>query len=53
MMTDGSHKISSHTFAVNIQVHFRLDLLMEANNINPNQTAPRRAFRSGAILFAI
>ena len=44
MMADGSHEISSHTFAINNQVHFRLDLLMEANNINPDQTAPRRAF---------
>ena len=44
IISDGSHEISSHTFAVYIQVHFRLDFLMEAYNINPDQAAPRRAF---------
>ena len=28
-------------FAVYIQVHFRLDLIMEANNVSPDQTAPK------------
>ena len=35
--------------AAYIQVQFRLDFNMEANNINPNQTA----IRSGSILLAI
>ena len=30
----------SFTSAAYIQVHFRLDLIMEANTINPDQTAP-------------
>ena len=33
------------TSAANIQVHFRLDFFLEANNMNPDQTAP--------LLFAI
>ena len=27
--------------AANTQVHFRLDFIMEANNMNPDQTAPK------------
>ena len=27
--------------AANIQVHFRLDFFMEANNMNPDQTASK------------
>ena len=39
--------------AAYIQVHFRLDFFMEANNINPDHTAPKGAVWSGFILFAI
>ena len=28
--------------AVYIQVHFRLDFFLEANNMNPDQAAPKR-----------
>ena len=31
------------TSAAYIQVHFRLDFFMEANTINPDQTAPNGA----------
>ena len=31
------------TSAAYIQVHFRLDFIMEANTLNPNQMAPLRA----------
>ena len=34
------------------QMHFRLLLIMEANTMNPYQTAPKRAVWSGSILFA-
>ena len=36
-----------------IQVHFRLDFFMEANNMNHDQAAPKGAVWSGSILFAI
>ena len=28
------------TYAANTQVHLRLDFILEANNMNPDQTAP-------------
>ena len=31
--------LSTFTYAVNIQVHFRLEFFMEANNLNLDQTA--------------
>ena len=34
-------------------VHFRLDLIMEANTMNPDQTAPLGAVWYGSIMFAI
>ena len=37
----GLKMLSAFTSAVyNIQVHFRLDFIMEANTLNPDQTAP-------------
>ena len=30
--------------AAYIEVHFRLDFFMEANNMNPNQTATKEQF---------
>ena len=36
-----------------IQVHFRLDFLMEANNMSPDQTAPLGAVWTQFILFAV
>ena len=39
--------------AAYIQVHFRLYFIVEANTMNPEQTAPLGAVRSGSILFAI
>ena len=39
--------------AAYIQVLFRLDFNMEANTMNPDQTAPLRAVQAGSILFAI
>ena len=39
--------------AAYIQVHFRLDFIMEVNTMNPDQTAPFGAVWSGSILFAI
>ena len=39
--------------AAYIQVHFRLDSIMESNIMNPDQTAPLGAVWSGSILFAI
>ena len=44
---------SAFPSAAYIQVHFRLDVFMEVNNINPDQTAPKGAVRSGFILFEI
>ena len=41
------------TSAAYIQVHFRLDYFMEANNINPDETAPSWAVWFGSMLFAI
>ena len=41
------------TFAAYIQVHFRLDVFMEANIMHPDQTAPKGAVWSGSISFAI
>ena len=35
-----------------IQVHFRLDFLKEANNMNSDQTSPKGEVCSGSILFA-
>ena len=32
--------LSAFTSAVYIQVHFRLDFIIEANTMNPDQTAP-------------
>ena len=32
--------------AENIQVHFRLDFIMEANTMNPDQTAPQGSHQS-------
>ena len=32
-------KMSSLTSSANTQVHLRLDFIMEANNMNPDQTA--------------
>ena len=34
-------KMSAFLSAAYIQVHFRLDFFMEANNMNPYQTAPK------------
>ena len=34
-------------------VQFRLDFIMEASTMNPDQTAPKRAVWSGSILVAI
>ena len=39
--------------AAYIQVHFRLDFIIEANTMNPDQTAPKGAVWSGSILFTI
>ena len=36
-----------------IQMHFRLPLVIDANTMNPDQTAPKEAVWSGFILFAI
>ena len=36
-----------------IQVHFKLDSILEGNTINPDQTAPKGAVWSGSMLFAI
>ena len=41
------------TSAEYIQMHFRLDFIIEANNMNPDQPAPLGAVWSGYILFAI
>ena len=41
------------TSAEHIQVHFRLDFYMEANNMNPDQTAPEGAVWFGSILLAV
>ena len=38
---------------LHIQIHFRLDFIMEANTMKPNQTDPLRTVCSGSILFAI
>ena len=39
-----SQKYCLHTTSdAYIQMHFRLDFFMEANNMNPDQTAPNRA----------
>ena len=40
------------TSAAYIQMHFRLLFIMEANSMNPDQTAPKGAVWSGFILFA-
>ena len=34
-------KMSALTPAACFQVHFRLDFIMEANTMNPDQTAPK------------
>ena len=34
-------------------MHFRLDFLMEANNMDPDETATKGAVWCGSILFAI
>ena len=39
--------------AAYIQMHFRIDFFMEANNVNLDQTAPKEAIWSGPIKFAI
>ena len=39
--------------AAYIQMYLLLDFIMEANNMNPDQTAPFGAVWSGFILFAI
>ena len=39
--------------AAYIQVHFKLDLIMEVNTMNPDQTVPMGTVWSGLILFAI
>ena len=44
---------SAFTSAAYIQVHFRLDFIMEANTMDPDQTAPLGAAWSGSILFAM
>ena len=44
---------SAFKSAVYIQMHFRLLWPMEANTMNPDQTAPLGAVRSGSILFAV
>ena len=36
--------------AAYIQVHFRLDFLMEANIMNPDQTAPKEKSDQGHIV---
>ena len=36
-----------------IQAHFKLDYIMDANTIGPDQTAPKGAVWSGSLLFAI
>ena len=41
------------TSAAYIQVHFRLNFIMEATTMNPDQTAPMEAVWSGSILFGI
>ena len=41
------------TSAAHIQVHFRLDFFMEANNMKPDQPAPLGAVWSGYMLFTI
>ena len=41
------------TSAAYIQVHFRLNFIMEATTMNPDQTPPMEAVRSGSILFGI
>ena len=33
--------LSALLFAAYIQVHFRLNIIMEANTMNPDQTAPK------------
>ena len=35
-----------------MQMHFRLDFFMEANNMNPDQTASTEASLSGSTLFS-
>ena len=39
--------------ATYIQVHFRLDFIMEANTMNPDQTAPKSRAWPGSKLFDI
>ena len=39
--------------ATYIQVHFRLDFMMETTNMSPNQTASKHAVWSEFILFAV
>ena len=42
-----------YTSSAYTQVHFRFDLILEANSMNPDQTAPLGAVWSGTIMFAI
>ena len=37
---EGDQGLNEGDSAASIQVHFTLDFIMEANNMNPDQTAP-------------
>ena len=43
----------AYMFAAYIQVHVRLDVIMEANTINPDQTAPIRWDQSDLVLYCL
>ena len=38
-----AHFVLKMLYAAYIQVHFRIDFFMEANNMNPDQTVPKGA----------
>ena len=45
--------LSAFMFAAYIQVHVRLDVIMEANTMNPDQTAPNRWDQSHLVLYCL
>ena len=45
--------LSAFLSAAYIQVHLRLGFILEANNMNPDQTAPLGAVWFGSILFEL